>query len=858
MLKKPAALSALVSEVVNDEERHPGRDTRRFQRAVATPLVEAVLEEDEEEGRNFTPTERVRRRELEGVIDAVIHEELVELTPTKRMLKQEARKLVEAVLDEQEVSSSNRQENAHQATNSKCSPFHDSSRFNIFRHNRRAQGLISATNNDLLRQETEPKNTTTDLRSILLGVSGSVASVKLPELITCLMKTIKTLRRIDVVCSASAVHFVTQAEYQGASVGQKIENLLSELESTNGSKEGVKVTLFSDEDEWRSYARVGSDPVLHIDLVKRNDLFLIAPLSANSLAKIANGIADNLLTCCVRAWPWATTKSLLKPLLVAPAMNTAMWEQPITQEHIEKLLLGPRSCDPRLNNSTSSTISNTNRQRNSTCQFRGCVVIPPVTKLLACGDAGHGAMAEVETIVSSVKETTPFVPKLESLPPWITPIDAESSVEKQVPLYESEPVARRNEFSKTFEFGGKTYHLNGNFALTTENNTSSTNLAASQCKNLPDSNVNINNNSTDSVSTTCPNLKTSSSSMDDDVRRAISNFYSSSSPPSDLRDVRARIEFLVNEVEESCDPDRRVVFVTSGGTSVPLERNTVRSLENFSSGSRGAASVEEFLEAQCDVIFLHSRRSQRLPFHRSLRDKVSSSLTSSESEVRSRTNNFSPIELRNQLEQQFYEPLEWAQEVRTLLDQTTSQISNTHNTKKQRFLAIPYTTVFEYLFYLKEIALALAPLKQRALIYLAAAVSDFYVPEKDLEKDKIQSSQSGLTLHLSAVPKVLSEIRRTWAPDCFLVSFKLETANEEFLYKKVDAALRKYDCDCVVANMLQSYKKHVTLCWRNGERKRVYSVTDLNPEAPAENNSLEANIVKELISWQSETIKASH
>ena len=68
-----------------------------------------------------------------------------------------------------------------------------------------------------------------------------------------------------------------------------------------------------------------SDPVLHIDLVKIASITLIAPLSANTLGKIANGLADNLLTCVVRAWNYKT-----KPMIVAPAMNTQMFENPIT------------------------------------------------------------------------------------------------------------------------------------------------------------------------------------------------------------------------------------------------------------------------------------------------------------------------------------------------------------------------------------------------------------------------------------------------------------------------------------------------------------------------------------------------
>ncbi|XP_072201589.1 phosphopantothenoylcysteine decarboxylase isoform X5 [Excalfactoria chinensis] len=110
-----------------------------------------------------------------------------------------------------------------------------------------------------------------------------------------------------------------------------------------------------------------SDPVLHIELRRWADLMLVAPLDANTLAKLANGICDNLLTCVIRAW------DLHKPLLFCPAMNTAMWEHPITAQQVEQL------------------------------KGFGYTEIPCVVKKLVCGDEGCGAMAEVWTIVESVR-----------------------------------------------------------------------------------------------------------------------------------------------------------------------------------------------------------------------------------------------------------------------------------------------------------------------------------------------------------------------------------------------------------------------------------------------------------------------
>uniref|UniRef100_A0A3B3Z9F8 Flavoprotein domain-containing protein n=1 Tax=Periophthalmus magnuspinnatus TaxID=409849 RepID=A0A3B3Z9F8_9GOBI len=110
-----------------------------------------------------------------------------------------------------------------------------------------------------------------------------------------------------------------------------------------------------------------SDPVLHIELRRWAHLFVIAPLDANTLAKIANGICDNLLTCVVRAWDTS------RPLLFCPAMNTAMWNHPVTAEHVSRL------------------------------EAFGYREIPCISKKLVCGDEGKGAMAEVPTIVSAIK-----------------------------------------------------------------------------------------------------------------------------------------------------------------------------------------------------------------------------------------------------------------------------------------------------------------------------------------------------------------------------------------------------------------------------------------------------------------------
>jgi len=122
-----------------------------------------------------------------------------------------------------------------------------------------------------------------------------------------------------------------------------------------------RIACYLDEDEW-AFRKVREDTVLHIQLRKWADLTLIAPLSANTLAKLANGICDNLLTSFARAW------DIRKPFVVAPAMNTFMWEHPFTGNQLKVL------------------------------ETLNIKIISPVSKVLACGDTGK---FEISPTVSS-------------------------------------------------------------------------------------------------------------------------------------------------------------------------------------------------------------------------------------------------------------------------------------------------------------------------------------------------------------------------------------------------------------------------------------------------------------------------
>ena len=198
--------------------------------------------------------------------------------------------------------------------------------------------------------------------NVILGMTGSVASIKARELITKLaFLAAPRLPSLKVVATKAAKHFFNW------------EELKKDLSSPS-----VSIDFHSDEEEWRDWKKVG-DPVLHIELRRWADILVIAPCSANTLAKLANGLCDDLLSCIVRAWDF---KDPTKLLVIAPAMNTMMWESPFTQKHLSTLVeLGGGTMDDQ----------------------KRVQIIGPVEKTLACGDVGNGAMASPEDIARLVR-----------------------------------------------------------------------------------------------------------------------------------------------------------------------------------------------------------------------------------------------------------------------------------------------------------------------------------------------------------------------------------------------------------------------------------------------------------------------
>jgi len=210
---------------------------------------------------------------------------------------------------------------------------------------------------------------------ILLGVTGSVAAIRTPKVFHALREAGHDVR---VVPTKTALYFFEPTD----------------LEATINF-EGDPFPpgpVIADKDEWPAIGYLPGDPVLHIELRRWADLMVVAPLDANTLAKFALGLADNCLTCVFRAWDFS------KPVILAPAMNTFMWESPVTRRHLS-LLLADHGDGWNLDRWPLSEATDIFAQHAP-----GIVLVPPQAKRLACGDFGMGAMAEVASIAEAVRQ----------------------------------------------------------------------------------------------------------------------------------------------------------------------------------------------------------------------------------------------------------------------------------------------------------------------------------------------------------------------------------------------------------------------------------------------------------------------
>ncbi|XP_054162286.1 uncharacterized protein LOC128960239 [Oppia nitens] len=296
----------------------------------------------------------------------------------------------------------------------------------------------------------------------------------------------------------------------------------------------------------------------------------------------------------------------------------------------------------------------------------------------------------------------------------------------------------------------------------------------------------------------------------------IDHFFSELKPPPNLDAIHRDVQQFCNK-----NSDKRIVLITSGGTTVPLEHNTVRFVDNFSAGTRGSASAEYFIEMGYSVIFLYRLKSLE-PFVRHL----------------------NAIEFLLSLQ------VNDNNEIKISSDMSTKILSNLKlfNKSKDHLLSITFTTLAEYLHCLREIALILQLKGADVMLYLAAAVSDFYIPPANMAVHKIHSNDK-LSINFELVPKVLRPLVKFWVPNAFVISFKLET-DESILLEKARTALNKYGHKLVIANELNTRKYKVTLVSNNDHKMITISNED--------NIEIEELIVKEVIERHNTFINKSN
>ena len=200
------------------------------------------------------------------------------------------------------------------------------------------------------------------MANVLLGATGSVAAIRVPALFDALTADGHSVK---VVATDAATYFFDPAP--------------------------LRDVLTLDADEWPGERYARNDPVRHIELRNWADVFVIAPLDANTLAKLAMGLCDNCLTCVWRAWDPG------KPVVLAPAMNTLMWEHPFTRKHLRAVAADFGAGELPAVLDEEALVAAINERA------KGLRIVGPISKRLACGDVGVGALAEVPEIVAAVR-----------------------------------------------------------------------------------------------------------------------------------------------------------------------------------------------------------------------------------------------------------------------------------------------------------------------------------------------------------------------------------------------------------------------------------------------------------------------
>ena len=298
---------------------------------------------------------------------------------------------------------------------------------------------------------------------------------------------------------------------------------------------------------------------------------------------------------------------------------------------------------------------------------------------------------------------------------------------------------------------------------------------------------------------------------------------------------------------------------------VPLERRTVRFIDNFSGGNRGASSAEYFIEHGYAVLFLYRKNSLQ-PFNRHLLLKTELGdflnyleLVPSHQSCTCNNNNNNLDHINNNNNNNsnsVYHSLPSHNQVSVQVkgdfnQKVAEHLQNYSKAKAEEKLYLEtFITIHEYLWLLKDTSLSLRPLKANAMIYAAAAVSDFYIPISSMAENKIQSSGTGLSLVLDPVPKCLGLLCSEWIPQGFVISFKLET-DPSILTCKISRSLSSYGQHVVVGNLLSTYKDTVVVHFSS-----LLSSPPITLHRPDHSFDLEETLIPLLISAHSKFINS--
>ena len=330
-----------------------------------------------------------------------------------------------------------------------------------------------------------------------------------------------------------------------------------------------------------------------------------------------------------------------------------------------------------------------------------------------------------------------------------------------------------------------------------------------------------------------------------DCVQKCNRFFVETPEPLNIDVIKQSLDsFFSKHHQQLQNGNKKVAFVTSGGTSAPLEKPpmAVRFLDNFSSGARGAALCEYLSKEGYCVVSLR-RTGSKMPFIRKCENLFAN--TKKKRNVHQHVDFLSMFTKNEEEEEE--EENEEENDTRTKLK--CIQADRQRAYAEYGFLEIEFTTVYEYLHLLRLVSEKVNVYAEDVIIIHAAAVSDFYIPWPELASHKIQSNaletSGSLFANFSSTPKMLKMCRDMWAPNAFCVSFKLET-DASIIEQKTLSAMEKYNMHCIVANELDKRYNEVTI-FQKKERKEAGEKTAVVDSLRLLRDPNEEDIEKQLV-----------